>query len=98
MSTDVTDCCNKLTAELNKADDIVTELRRKANDPKPGNPRPILLLENLRQVHQVASEHLQRLREMLEGDVEVALIQVIDNGLHQVNMAIPRFAAKFEDS
>jgi len=97
MPNAYTVCCDKLSAEITKANGIVAELKREANNPRPGNARGIWLLNKLRQFHQVGSDDLQRLRELSRGvGGNLAVIQIAEAALQNVNSAIPYFAAKFE--
>jgi len=99
MTTTYLDCCHKVTADIAKAKDIITELRREENDPRLGNPRPIVLLNDLRHIYQVGSEGLQRLRQLsIEVGGDFAVIQTAATALQRINTIIPHFATKFEGS
>jgi len=97
--TDYMDCCGKLTAKITNAKDIVAKLRREENDPSPGNPRPNILLNELRHIYQVGSEDLQRLRQLsreVMGDL--TLIQRAAATFKSINTEIRHFATKFDGS
>jgi len=92
-------CCDKLIGELTTGEGIISELRREENDPRPGNPSPVVLLNDLRDIYKVGSEDLQRLRELSrESGGDLAVIQRAAAILQGINTIIPHFATKFEGS